>query len=269
MKKYYSIGETAKINNVSVQALRLYDRMDLLKPARVDEETGYRYYTVGQFIYIDMIKYSKYIGAPLKELKEVLHSRDVSDMLSFIKKQRGAIKDEIRRLKRISKNISSMEEKIEYAIKLEGEVGVYERHIGERQIIDTGLENGFSEEEVEMKIRGLDKVMYENDMDFEGETGYFISVEDLMESCVISYQNIYTSVSSKIKDTKTISQGDYLCISYRKADRKEAVERIRNHIENENMEIQGTAVEIQLLNTLEQYQNDEILYELQILLKKR
>ncbi|WP_272509083.1 MerR family DNA-binding transcriptional regulator [Clostridium ganghwense] len=46
MKEYFSIGETAKINNVSIQALRLYDRMGLLKPAYVDPENNYRYYTI-------------------------------------------------------------------------------------------------------------------------------------------------------------------------------------------------------------------------------
>lgn len=52
MKKYFSIGETAKINNISIQALRHYDKIGILKPAYIDLNTNYRYYTINQFIYI-------------------------------------------------------------------------------------------------------------------------------------------------------------------------------------------------------------------------
>ncbi|MFD1176457.1 MerR family DNA-binding transcriptional regulator [Paenibacillus puldeungensis] len=48
MKTKFSIGETAKINNVSIQALRHYDKIGLLTPAFVNEESGYRYYDMGR-----------------------------------------------------------------------------------------------------------------------------------------------------------------------------------------------------------------------------
>ena len=40
-----SIGDMAKITGMSIQALRYYDRKGILKPAHVNEKTGYRYYT--------------------------------------------------------------------------------------------------------------------------------------------------------------------------------------------------------------------------------
>jgi DNA-binding transcriptional MerR regulator len=58
MKKL-SIGEMAKINHVSVQTLRYYDRIDLLKPIYVNEETNYRYYDIKQSAIVDMIQYMK------------------------------------------------------------------------------------------------------------------------------------------------------------------------------------------------------------------
>ncbi len=39
------IGEIAAFFNVSVKAIRIYEKMGLLKPAKVDDKTGYRYYT--------------------------------------------------------------------------------------------------------------------------------------------------------------------------------------------------------------------------------
>ena len=38
-----SIGEFARRSRLSVKALRLYDELGVLVPARVDETSGYRY----------------------------------------------------------------------------------------------------------------------------------------------------------------------------------------------------------------------------------
>lgn len=45
MKRYYSIGETAKLLGISTQTLRHYEKIDLLYPKLTDEKTGYRYYS--------------------------------------------------------------------------------------------------------------------------------------------------------------------------------------------------------------------------------
>ena len=43
-----SIGQMARINHISIQTLRLYDKMGLLKPVAVDAGSGYRYYSILQ-----------------------------------------------------------------------------------------------------------------------------------------------------------------------------------------------------------------------------
>ena len=55
MEELYSIGETAKMNNVSIKSLRHYDEICLFKPRHIDPETGYRYYAYSQFSFIDKI----------------------------------------------------------------------------------------------------------------------------------------------------------------------------------------------------------------------
>ena len=42
--KLLTIGEFARESRLSPKALRLYDQLGLLRPCRVDEWTGYRYY---------------------------------------------------------------------------------------------------------------------------------------------------------------------------------------------------------------------------------
>ena len=45
MEKFYTIGETAKLANVTTETLRHYDRIGLISPCKTDEWTGYRYYS--------------------------------------------------------------------------------------------------------------------------------------------------------------------------------------------------------------------------------
>ena len=49
------IGDFSKLSQVTVKALRLYDQLGLLKPADIDEFTGYRYYSVQQLPQINRI----------------------------------------------------------------------------------------------------------------------------------------------------------------------------------------------------------------------
>ncbi len=74
-KNLYSIGETAKLNNIPIQTLRYYDKMGLFTPAFIDPESNYRYYHEKQFFYLDIIKYLKYIDTPLNQIREVMKKR--------------------------------------------------------------------------------------------------------------------------------------------------------------------------------------------------
>ena len=49
MKEYYSIGETAKLLGVTTTTLRHYEKIGILKPKKISEDTGYRWYTYDQF----------------------------------------------------------------------------------------------------------------------------------------------------------------------------------------------------------------------------
>ena len=66
------IGEFAEYCGLSIRALRLYDRMDLLKPADIDPDTGYRSYNPEQIQIVDAIKSYKKVGFTLREIKTLL-----------------------------------------------------------------------------------------------------------------------------------------------------------------------------------------------------
>jgi len=51
----FPIGEASRLTNSSIQALRYYEKIDLLHPAYIDPDTNYRYYSADQLWIIDMI----------------------------------------------------------------------------------------------------------------------------------------------------------------------------------------------------------------------
>lgn len=47
--KLFSIGEVSKLFHISVSSLRHYENIGLLTPEYVSPDSGYRYYSAGQF----------------------------------------------------------------------------------------------------------------------------------------------------------------------------------------------------------------------------
>ncbi|TCW58206.1 MerR-like DNA binding protein [Bacillus thuringiensis] len=41
----FKIGDFSKLSSLSIRMLRHYDKVELLQPVKVDEQSGYRYYS--------------------------------------------------------------------------------------------------------------------------------------------------------------------------------------------------------------------------------
>jgi DNA-binding transcriptional MerR regulator len=67
-----SIGEFARRSRLSIKALRLYDELGVLVPARVDEASGYRYYDVAQLEAARLVAMLRQLELPLATIKELL-----------------------------------------------------------------------------------------------------------------------------------------------------------------------------------------------------
>ena len=76
----------ARMNGISEQTLRLYDREGLFSPIHRDTETGYRYYDIRQSAQLDMIQRMKTLGMSLKEIKTQLHHFDLSQFKKLLEK---------------------------------------------------------------------------------------------------------------------------------------------------------------------------------------
>ena len=67
-----TIGHFARISGLTVKALRHYDEIGLLRPARVDESSGYRYYSLAQAREAEAIRRLRGLEVSLDDVAELL-----------------------------------------------------------------------------------------------------------------------------------------------------------------------------------------------------
>ena len=120
METYFSVGEISKLTNVPIQTLIYYDKMGLLKPAYINEQNNYRYYSVNQFIKIDLLKQCKVIGLSLKEIEELLKNEiSVDSMLKLIDQQRKVLDNKIQELESVKSYINFLGDRLKETKKIE------------------------------------------------------------------------------------------------------------------------------------------------------
>jgi len=91
----FQIGEFSRIACVTIDTLRHYDALGLLKPVKVDPITGYRYYSAKQLQPLNRIIALKEIGLSLKDIALILQDNLSIDELRGILKVQLALAESV------------------------------------------------------------------------------------------------------------------------------------------------------------------------------
>ena len=114
----FLIKKVSEISGVSVRTLHHYDEIGLLSPKK--NENGYRYYSEDDMSFLQMILFYKYLGFPLKQIKELLKQED-PEILYHLKKQLVLMQKEKQKLltliDTLEKTIESRERKFTMSTK--------------------------------------------------------------------------------------------------------------------------------------------------------
>jgi len=111
----FKIGEFSRFSRISVKMLRHYDDLGLLHPARVDAETGYRYYSADQLPHLNRILALKDLGFSLEQIAGLLKD-DLSndEFRGMLKLKRAEVQQRIQieqeRLSQISLHLAQLED---------------------------------------------------------------------------------------------------------------------------------------------------------------
>ena len=103
----YTIGEVCRICNVNSSTLRYYDEIGLIKPYKVDRETGYRYYSGEVLLDLPVLYYLKNLGFSLKEIKKALERENLDYLESIFRGKTEELEATIRQAELKRNSITS------------------------------------------------------------------------------------------------------------------------------------------------------------------
>lgn len=269
MESKFSIGDIAKIHNVSVQTLRHYDKIGLLKPSYINEETGYRYYSAKDFVIIDLIKQCKSMGLSLGEIKDIINNyTSLDSILDIMKKQKDIIDKKISELNNIRNNISFLEERINNSLE-EGIDTIFIKEYPKREFIKYDNTNRFT---VEFEIN-LSKALADAERkynNFNKELAFVTSFNDFVKDEKSVYKAMMLSFTEmeniNDKEKFIIPEGKYITINFDDdyKDTRKYYSRIMRHIIENNIKVKGDFYEIYAITRVGNNGKEKSLGKLQI-----
>ena len=133
------IGKVASLYDISVQTLRHYDKIGLFRPDLVNEETGYRYYTIPRLQTLELILFLRRLDLSLAEIQEAVEMLEQGGSLQeVLLAQSGALERKIQELQGLQGQIQGLLHMPEVAEAALGQVCIREfsppRHLLYREI---------------------------------------------------------------------------------------------------------------------------------------
>jgi DNA-binding transcriptional MerR regulator len=117
----FKIGDFSRIARVSCRLLRYYDELGLLKPAQLERDSGYRYYSASQLPRLNRILVLKELGLSLEDIARVLDSNlSAAELRGMLLVRRSdaqrALAEEMERLRHIESRIAQIDKEGELSV---------------------------------------------------------------------------------------------------------------------------------------------------------
>ncbi|MBP3384901.1 MAG: MerR family transcriptional regulator [Firmicutes bacterium] len=267
MKEFYSIGEMAKLNFISPHTLRYYDKIDLLKPSHINKETGYRYYSYKDFLFLDAIQYLRHFDMSLEEIKEQFDNRTVEGTLELYEKQLVKLHENIEALKNIEKRIVHNIDNLKKSSNSEfsDEIQVVDLEERYALIVDDTVEN---DDEYEVKIRSLSNALYNNHFQHMGD---YIGIKDreaVIRGNYSTTKHIGNMCIGKpsYASVKIIPAGRYVrtCYTGRTEGIDGTYDRLMEYIKQRNFAINGEIIETYAIDYIDTKRAEEYVTIIEI-----
>ncbi|MGN1418161.1 MAG: MerR family transcriptional regulator [Acutalibacteraceae bacterium] len=182
MQEFFSIGEVARLNGTTVKALRYYEKIGIFRPAYINENTGYRYYSSEQMIVLDFILTCLDIGIPLKKVSGFIKNGEI-DVDRILQEGIKAAEREKERIDRTEEKLKNMYRHVEESEKISAEKSCYTRFIPERFLLTRPLNELFPSLKTYMAL----------------QTDLFFQIEKEEHSYLYNHGLLYWRTNGEIK----------------------------------------------------------------------
>ena len=272
MKDFFTIGEVSRLFDINKKTLRYYDEIDLFKPSFVNKDNKYRYYTLDQFQYLETIKYLKELGLSLEKIKYNLNNVHTEDVILSLEEQNNIIDQRIDELQLIKQKINNKIIQIKDSRRADLIGTIREVDFEERQAVR--LRHSIrTDYDIELSLRKLTKMSENKIFLTYGIVGISISRDDLIQGEYGEYKSIFVMIEEEKYDKnliKILPKGTYICIRFNGVhkDAPPYYEKLINYINKHGYEILDDSLEIELTDPSLSVTDEEVVMELQILVKK-
>lgn len=271
-KELFQIGEVAKMFHISVGLLRHYEKIGLLMPERVDEQTGYRYYGIRSFECLNTIRYLRVLDTPLEQISDFLKNRNLDNIQNLLIQQKNEIAERIRELEIIERKLDNSLYRLNDAMSSELDK-IKVSQIPPRRIawikhslaINTYLD-------LELPIRKLETFQSEAVV-FLGKVGVGISEENLKKRIFSEYDRVFLLLDKEDSYRgETVELPQAVCVTVRfrgsHTEAAEYYEKLTDFILHNNLELAGPSFEITLIDYGYTDDTDKFVTEIQIPIKE-
>lgn len=267
IKTYFSIGEVSKLFDLSIKTLRYYDKVGILKPAYVNQENKYRYYSREQFMSIDVIKYCKIMGMALEDIKKLIDSdSSIESMMNTIDRQNKMIENKIKELSDVKNYLNDIEFKVNELLKYDLN-NVFIKYNKERKV-NVYKCNSKDEVELEMYLRHIILHIQDKYNDVYPIISGSISYEKVIkEGKALLYDDIVDfKEREKYENEHILPAGEYLTIIYDDNwnNAYDYYQKIIDYAKNNNIELIGNFNEIWILSRVDSDTKEKTLVQLEI-----
>ncbi len=182
MKNLFSIGEVSKYQNISKQTLIYYDKIGLFRPAYVDPDNGYRYYSPKQIDYLDTILIMKKIGFSLNEIKEHMQNYNIDSSLTAFRKQLSVIDQKIQELNLIRSRVTHRCDQMECSkIYRQKEDTVVLEDMEDQYILFREVEKPYTLREISIATKQCFSDSFQNQLPIFFESGVVVPLQRINE----------------------------------------------------------------------------------------
>lgn len=265
MKKYYTIGETAKLLGVTTQTLRHYEKIGILEPSYTSSENGYRYYQFNQFHIVDRIKYLQHLGLSLSEITNIIKKGTIEGLLPSLEQQWQKANQELEDIRARIKDVEWYINYLTYLSKMDESKVLYRMHMETRHLIYVPCYDYDELSDMEIRLAEVRSRSDLHNLSYRRQYGYELSGTCLFQS-KFRPKTYFIYIKNRPQFFtpfyKELPAGEYLCFRSKLLHEKWDTTILEKYFAS--IPKPSTIVALEFEDNLVEYMNAD--YEIQILI---
>ncbi|APX71068.1 MerR family transcriptional regulator [Companilactobacillus allii] len=250
MDQLFTIGQLSKIYDIKIPTLRYYDEVGILKPAKVDSKTHYRYYSTAEFERLNVIKYLRALDVPISDIKNFFDARDISTLEDMLKRQQTQVNQQIKTLQAINGRISSRLKQVNDAENsILGKIEYL--NLPETPIVYLRRDYNLNED-IELPLTALRREYGLNEAIFLGKIALSLSKQNILDEKFDEYSGILLMLENgdQRRNSSTLQKGSYLRVRFHGThqDASDTYLQLKQYCDDNLLTIVGDAIEITLID---------------------